>query len=187
MSKAAMIVIALVIVLFFLLTSLWGFYVTVRPPKLHSKITPQDLGVEFEAISFETDDNISLSGWFIPTTTENAKTIILLHGYPADKGNILPSLLFLNEQYNLLLFDFRYLGESEGSYSTIGAKETKDLQAAISYLNTRGINQVGIWGFSMGGAVALMAAPSPFPITTCLPNKPAPEAWRLRQFCRAAW
>ena len=83
--------------------------------------------------------------------------MILLHGYPADKGNILPALAFLHEDFNLLLFDFRYLGKSEGSYSTAGAKEVEDLLAAIQFLKSRGVNEVGVWGFSMGGAVALMA------------------------------
>ena len=93
-----------------------------------------------------------------PHSAEKAdKTLILLHGYPADKGNILPALAFLHADFNLLLFDFRYLGESEGSYSTAGAKEVEDFLAAIRFLKRRGIKEVGVWGFSMGGAVGLMA------------------------------
>src|SRR3970040_1993558 len=63
----------------------------------------------------------------------------------------------LHEDFNLLLFDFRYLGKSDGSYSSAGAKEVEDLLAAIRFLKGRGIKKVGVWGFSMGGAVALMA------------------------------
>ena len=66
-------------------------------------------------------------------------------------------LAFLHGDFNLLLFDFRYLGQSEGSYSTAGAKEVEDLLAAVQFLKTRGVKEVGVWGFSMGGAVALMA------------------------------
>ena len=62
-------------------------------------------------------------------------------------------------KYNLLLFDFRYLGESQGKYSTAGAKEKEDLLATIKFLKARGIKEVGVWGLSMGGAVALMSAP----------------------------
>ena len=57
-----------------------------------------------------------------------------------------------------MLFDFRYLGQSEGRYSTAGVKETEDLRAAINFLKSRGVNEVGVWGFSMGGAVALATA-----------------------------
>lgn len=113
--------------------------------------------MDYETVSFRTADDLALRGWYIPAAQTGAKTVILLHGYPADKGNILPALAFLHEDFNLLLFDFRYLGQSEGSYSTAGAKEVEDLLAAIRFLKRRGVKEVGIWGFSMGAAVALMA------------------------------
>lgn len=144
---------------FLIITSLWGFYSSIRPPRFVSTITPQDLGMAYEDVSFSTDDGVALKGWFIPAEKSDAKTIVLLHGYPADKGDILPALAFLHDEYNLFLFDFRYFGQSEGAYSTAGAKEVRDLQGALRYLRGRGITEVGVWGFSMGGAVALMAAP----------------------------
>jgi dipeptidyl aminopeptidase/acylaminoacyl peptidase len=113
--------------------------------------------MHYEDVSFRTADGLTLRGWYIPSAKTTAKTLVLLHGYPADKGNILPPLAFLHADFNLLLFDFRYLGASEGSYSTAGAKEIEDLLAAIQFLKSRGIKEVGVWGFSMGGAVALMA------------------------------
>ncbi len=152
--------ILLIIAFFFLFTSLWGFYGSIKPPKFTSKITPKDLGLKYEDVSFVTSDSVTLAGWYIPSNTANAKTIILLHGYPADKGNILPTMSFLSKKYNLLLFDFRYHGQSGGKYTTAGAREVEDLLAAIRFLKARGIEEVGVWGFSMGGAVALMTAPN---------------------------
>lgn len=151
----------LVIIFFFLFTSLWGLYISVKPMKITSSITPKDLGLHYEDVSFSTEDNVTLRGWFIRRKlAPTAKTIIGLHGYPADKGNILPVIAFLAQNYNLLLFDFRYLGASGGRYSTIGAEETRDLQSAVAFLRSRGLKEVGVWGFSMGAAVALMAAPN---------------------------
>jgi dipeptidyl aminopeptidase/acylaminoacyl peptidase len=147
----------LIVSAFLIFISLWAFYSSVRPPKITSAITPRDLAIDYEDVSFKTADGLTLRGWYIPTPQATEKTVILLHGYPADKGNILPVLAFLHSDFNLLLFDFRYLGKSEGSYSTAGAKEIEDLLAAIRYLKSRGIDEVGVWGFSMGGAVALMA------------------------------
>jgi dipeptidyl aminopeptidase/acylaminoacyl peptidase len=149
--------IVLVVFLFLIITSLWGFYSSIRPPKIISSLTPRDLRLNYEDVSFRTADGLTLRGWYIPSAKKTAKTLILLHGYPADKGNILPVLAFLYEDFNLFLFDFRYLGESEGGYSTAGAKEIEDLLAAVQFLKSRGVKQVGVWGFSMGGAVALMA------------------------------
>jgi len=148
------------VVFFFAFTSLLGFLSYVKPAKVVSEVTPEDLGLAYEEVSFSARDGVLLQGWFVPRQdTQPAKTIILLHGWPADKGNILPAMAFLTKEYNLLLFDFRGLGQSQGFYSTIGVQETKDLQAAISYLKSRDITEVGVWGFSMGGAVALMTAP----------------------------
>jgi pimeloyl-ACP methyl ester carboxylesterase len=142
---------------FLIVLSLWGFYSSIRPPKIVSSITPGNLRLAYEDVSFKTVDGLTLRGWYIPSRTPTRKTLILLHGYPADKGDILPAMAFLHDEFNLLLFDFRYLGSSDGSYSTAGAREVEDLRAAIQFLKTRGIEEVGVWGFSMGGAVALMA------------------------------
>ncbi len=148
------------ILVFFIVSSAWAFYLAIKPPKIVSSIVPSQLGLNYEEVTFSTEDGLTLKGWWIsPSGTVSSKTIIGLHGYPADKGNILPAIAFLAERYNLLLFDFRYLGESGGAYSTVGANETKDLLAAIAFLRNRGIREVGVWGFSMGAAVALMAAP----------------------------
>ena len=144
---------------YIIITSLLGFYFAIRPlHKVSSTITPADLGLKYENVSFYTQDHVLIRGWFIPNKNPNAKTIILLHGYPADKGDILPSRSFLHDKYHLLLFDFRHLGQSGGSYTSIGKKEILDLLAAIQFLHQRHIDKVGIWGLSMGGAVALMTA-----------------------------
>lgn len=157
MKNILTIIISIFLLLIFL--SLYGFISAIRPQKLISTITPKRFNVFYEDVSFRTQDGILLRGWFIPCSNPKAKTIILLHGYPADKGDILASHIFLHKNYNLLFFDFRYFGHSEGRYSTIGKNEVLDLLAAIQYLHTRGIQEVGVWGFSLGGAVALMTAP----------------------------
>lgn len=141
-----------------LFISLFGFYFAIRPIKISSSLTPASFGVQYENVSFTTKDNVTIRGWWVPNKNPKAKTIILLHGYPADKGNILPATLFLHQNYHLLYIDFRYLGESGGNYSTAGKNEVLDVLAALDYLKSRGIHEVGIFGFSLGGSVALMAA-----------------------------
>src|SRR5688572_24322435 len=90
------------IVVFILVLSLWLFYVAIRPLKITSNITPKYYGIAYEDVQFKTEDNILIKGWFVPSLKSLAKTIILLHGYPADKGDILSSRLFLHSTYNLL-------------------------------------------------------------------------------------
>ncbi len=151
--------IILIVSLFLVITSLWGFFSSIRPPRIISSLTPRDFKMDYEEVSFRTADALTLRGWHIPSRKTTKRTLILLHGYPADKGDILPAMSFLHDDFDLLLFDFRYLGKSDGSYSTAGAREVQDLLAAIRFLKDRGVEEVGVWGFSMGGAVALMALP----------------------------
>lgn len=137
--------------------SLIGFYLALRPARFISDATPTQFGAQYEPVSFTTSDGIMIKGWFVPSAKTHAKTIIVLHGYPADKGDILPTRIFLHKNYNLLFMDFRYLGESGGHFSTIGSYEVRDVRAALDYLHTRGINEVAVWGLSMGGATALLS------------------------------
>ncbi len=158
---------------FFLITSLAGFLQSIFPFKLLSQTRPGDVGLPYEDVSFQTSDGLTLVGWFIPhAERDQAKTLVLLHGYPADKGNILPFLAYLHERYNLFFFDFRGLGQSGGWISTAGAREVQDLFGAMEFLKGRGIQEVGVWGFSMGGAVALMAAPNAPEIKAIIAESP---------------
>ena len=142
-------------------------FMAVRPSLIKSELTPADLGLVYEDAHFETDDGVEIAGWFIPRQSNGEpsdeysqnKTIVALHGYPADKGNILPLSAGLIDDYNLFMFDFRYHGESGGSYSGLGSKETKDMQAALGWLKQeKEIEEVGVWGFSFGASIALMSA-----------------------------
>ncbi len=142
---------------FIIVLSLANFFLSIFPPKFKTKITPFNYNLQYENVTFTTSDGLKLKGWFIPNKKSDA-VIIVGHGYPFDKANILQATYFLADGYNLLLFDFRYFGESEGRYSTGGAKESKDILAAIEFLKKeKDFTEIGAIGFSMGGAAILMS------------------------------
>ncbi len=61
--------------------------------------------------------------------------------------------------YNVFLFDFRACGKSGGRFTTVGWKETWDIQAAVRFVGERyGRGPVGVLGISMGAAAAIIAA-----------------------------
>src|SRR4029453_3473347 len=97
-----------------------------------------------------------LAAWLLPRA--GAPALVLLHGYPAEKADLLPLAGALAPRFTVLLVDQRYFGKSGGRATTIGFRERADLQRAIDFLGTRGIEKVGVFGFSLGGAVALLAA-----------------------------
>jgi len=144
------------IVVFMIIFSLLIFYMSIKPHKIVTDLEPSDLGLEYEEISFKSADGVKLSGWLIPNNKTKA-TIIVMHGYPADKANLLGIAEFLAKDFNVFLFDFRSFGESEGTYTTVGYLEKNDLLGAIHYLEKeKNITKIGLYGFSLGGAVALM-------------------------------
>lgn len=149
----------LVIMAPILVTVAIGILQTVRPEKLVSERTPKDLGLAYEDVSLRTADGVQIAAWYVPAAAPTDAAILVLHGYPADKGDILPRAAFLQQTYNLMLIDFRSFGKSGGAYSTLGPKEVGDALAAIGELKKRGMKRIGVYGFSMGASVALMALP----------------------------
>lgn len=142
-------------IIIYVIFSLIYFYIYIRPAKYVSDWTPKSFGLHFENITIVTEDKIKLAGWFIPNK-KSKKAIIVCHGYPFDKGNILGLASFLAKDFNLLLFDFRALGESRGGFSTGGFLEVRDFTAAVQFLKDKGFKDIGAFGFSLGAAVILM-------------------------------
>jgi pimeloyl-ACP methyl ester carboxylesterase len=147
---------AAVLVAGFLGASLLVFWLAVRPPRLAVRLVPGDVGLAVEDVTITTDDGLRLAGWLVPR--EGAPTVVLLHGYPADKADMLPVAAGLAPRFTVLLLDQRYFGGSEGRLTTLGFKERRDLMRAVDFLAARGLGPVGVFGFSLGGAVALLAA-----------------------------
>lgn len=140
----------------FLAASLASFWLAVRPPRLTIPLRPEDYGLRVEPVRIRADDGVQLAGWFVPRP--GAAAIVLLHGYPAEKADLLPIAAALAPQYAMLLMDQRYFGESEGRATTLGFRERRDLERAVDFVQSRGAAAVGVFGFSLGGAVALLAA-----------------------------
>ena len=108
---------------------------------------PESFNLKYEDVEFESSDGLKLKGWFIPSN-KSGNTIIVMHGYPTNKADVLPFSMFLLKRFNVFLFDFRSFGESEGSYTTAGYKEVNDLDGAIKYLeNRKDVKNIGALGF----------------------------------------
>src|ERR687885_342945 len=97
-----------------------------------------------EEVSFASaEDNVRISGWFFSAGgQEPAPTILLCHGIWTGRRECLPmALRFAAAGYNVLCFDFRAHGLSDGRFTSVGHHETND-----------------VLGFSMGAAAAIQAA-----------------------------
>ena len=151
---------------------LFNLLLGVHPPRFQTDDNPKRYGLDYEPVSFPTSDGLTLRGWFIPAASTSFEpsrqgerawntcaTILVGHGYPFDKANILRHVLFLHPRFHLLLFDFRYFGESDGAYTTAGLLETRDVQAAVEYVKRRqdvNSERIGAMGFSMSASAFIL-------------------------------
>ena len=145
---------------------------SLTPERQEIAVFPKEYNIEYEDISFQSEDGLNLKGWWIKANSEI--TIIMSHsfganrsgwqGYDADNNfhqiNWLPSIKALAELgYNIFTFDHRACGESEGELTYFGKKEALDIIAAVNWVKTKddSLNKFGIIGFSSGANASLRA------------------------------
>jgi uncharacterized protein len=121
--------------------------------------TPWELGVPYEPLDMLSADGLRLRGWWLGHA-ENRAVVVGSHGHTGRKEDLLGIGTNLwRAGFSVLLFDYRGRGESEAWAQTLVSREVDDLQAAIAAAAQRAPGApLGVIGFSMGAAVALLAA-----------------------------
>jgi len=141
----------------------------VRTPILR---TPEEYGLAYEDIEFETQDGVTIKGWFIPANCN--KLIISNHISPGNvygfaghlegldfaggfEVNFLPRYKALHDAgYNVLTYSLRNhgeSGESESGVSGVGYFEWQEVLAAFEYARSRpdtANNDVSLYTMCMG-------------------------------------
>jgi hypothetical protein len=119
-------------------------------------VPDNDLRVAYENVSFRTSDGLKLVGWYIPS--KNGAAVI---AFPGRKGPQEKARMLARHGYGVLLFDRRGEGKSEGEPNSWGWGGTKDVKAAVAYLQRRPDvepGRIGGLGLSVGGEMMLDAA-----------------------------
>jgi fermentation-respiration switch protein FrsA (DUF1100 family) len=114
----------------------------------------------WQSVNIQSPFGYYLKGTYLPYATPSNKTVIIVHGIAANR---LMSLYYVNiyleEGYNVLIYDSRAHGESGGTSSTWGFYEKYDLDQWVKWVDKehpKGI--IGVHGVSMGAATALLQA-----------------------------
>lgn len=121
---------------------------------------PEDFGLRHEDVRFETDDGLTLSGWFLPAAGEPQGIVVHFHGNAANITAHVGLVEWLPlAGYHVLMFDYRGYGESEGRVTRAGT--IRDGHAAIDCALARPEARdlpVFVYGQSLGAAVAIVVA-----------------------------
>jgi pimeloyl-ACP methyl ester carboxylesterase len=139
----------------------WGATRAERKP---FEAHPADFGAPYEDVNFNSrGHDLRLEGWLLAGES-GAPHLIFVHGIggqrTADGALELASILARDSGYNVLVFDLRAHGTSDGDQVSGGYFEQDDVLGAYDFLRSRGAQpgRIGLLGFSMGAGIAIMAA-----------------------------
>jgi len=114
--------------------------------------------LEKEEIYIKSVYGYNIHGFYFNNRSHH--TIILIHGITSSMWASVQYIeMFYNRGYNVLIYDQRNHGQSEGRFTTMGAFEQIDAKTVVEYAKKKsGKGVVGLHGVSMGAATALMTA-----------------------------
>lgn len=117
----------------------------------------EDHDLEYEALTLQGQEG-ALQAWWLAQSGDTA--VLMLHGRRrgaiAETLRIMPTLAELG--YSVLSLSYRNHSESDPSadgFFHYGDSEWEDAVTGLAYLQSQGVKRVVLYGFSMGGGVAL--------------------------------
>ncbi len=121
-------------------------------------MSPWELQVPAEGLRLATRDGVEIDVWHMPARDPDAPIVVALHGYRGDRSEVLGISSYLwRRGFGVLVPDFRGRGTSQPGRISMGAWEVHDLAAVLEWVrDTRPEVPIGLVGYSMGAAVALM-------------------------------
>ena len=130
-----------------------------RPPRF----SPTDLGLPFEETTVRSA-GVELPAWFIPARNGTpGPGVLLVHGWDSARDRTLPTAQFVHAAgFHCLTFDVRGNGANPAELLPVSTGEYgADAAAGFAALLDRPeVTRGAIWGHSMGGVGAILAAAS---------------------------
>ncbi|WP_283700998.1 alpha/beta hydrolase [Clostridium perfringens] len=169
-----LIIIAILVIVFFLATGLYIFKSTVTRElhdieKSYTRYVENNLFDEAlynsaskEDITLKSFDGLNLTSTLIMNENPTNKFIVLVHGVSiCYVGSLKYFDIFYRNGFNVFIVNQRRHGKSEGKYSTYGFYEKYDVNMWIEYLKSRFGNDIilGLHGESMGAGTVMETIP----------------------------
>jgi pimeloyl-ACP methyl ester carboxylesterase len=130
----------------------WGAGALLHPYRRHVTM-PRPAGAEDLEVQ---SAGVRIRGWRLRPAGVPRGTVIYLHGSADNRtSGLFVAERFTRRGYDVVVYDSRAHGESEGEACTYGYYEKQDLRRVIDTVEH---GPVAVIGVSLGGAVALQAA-----------------------------
>ena len=137
--------------------------------------TPGSYGLDYNEVEFDTRNNLTLKGWYVPADGEGTNNfVILAPGKTENRWDMIQYAPFLVKSgFDVLLFDPRSTGLSEGNRYGFGYFESKDLISAADYaMSKENVEKVALFGRSAGATASLLAAKDASSIEAVVADSP---------------
>jgi len=131
-----------------------------RSPFDNYTFSPYELGLPAEAVTFSPlQGDHKVRGWYL-ADPDATTTILVCPGYRTGMSDVLGISAHLwKAGHNVLAFEYHGHGTEGGVPVTLGYREINDFLGAVAYARERAPQtRLGVVGYSMGAAVAIMAA-----------------------------
>jgi dipeptidyl aminopeptidase/acylaminoacyl peptidase len=160
------------------------------PHRHVSEHDPSALGLAFEDVRIPSE-GVDLPGWWIPARGgQRGPAVLLVHGWESARDRTLPNVPVLHAAgFHVLTIEVRGHGENPPEELPLTAGEFgADATAAARYLLRRGdVSRVAVFGHSMGGIGALLAAAAEPRVAAVIAASAPADPYRLtRQTFRLA-
>lgn len=143
-------------------------------------IQPAVISKNYEEITFQTPDGITLKGWLF--TNSSKKLVILVAGHGQnrenpDYGGVKLAKDLIAQGYNVLMYDARGNGVSQKTRAGFGFGTAKDILGAISFARNKGFEPkaTAIIADSMGATATILIADKLSNIGALVVDSPAAE------------
>ncbi len=134
-------------------------------------------------VNIKTKDNLILYGTEIEHPHKTDRWVIILHGYQSDENESLKiARHFYDNGINILTYNLRAHGKSEGKYIGMGFLDKDDLFLWTEFIVNKNANAKIIYhGTSMGGATVLFASGLPLPenVTGIISDCAYADVWEI--------
>lgn len=131
-------------------------------PHRHPPVwTPDHVGLPFEDVEIPAEGGLRLPGWYLPAGPARRPGVVLVHGWESSRDRTIPHAQVLHAAgFHVLTFDVRGNGANGPEDLPMSVGEyAADARAAVAELRRRPeVTTLGLFGHSMGGAGALVAA-----------------------------
>ena len=129
-------------------------------PRTVNMQKPSDVGLDYATQLIGAGSDEWLEAWYAPALDQAQGTVLLFPGNGGSKSLQLlaPAQIFHQLNYDALLIDFRGLGGSSGQTTTLGGKESRDVEIAFQHAEALALPKPYIlYGVSMGSAAIMRA------------------------------